>query len=301
MRPRSQKVTVAAALLSVTALTGCGPGSEAPEWAAVPTAEPAASQPAVVTPPAPQPPTPLSPPREQPLPAVPTVRGPYVPPQPMPQPPPSESTTPTRSAPGGTPTPTPSPTGAATPAPAPTPTPSATPTPTQLVTLLPRASELPPLTWSTADGTQTATWAETTKPAAVPVASALTHVSAARAAGGGCASASRRVDANVLAAAAVSLSAEPAPGAPMDVVLLRYPTAPMAADALTALRALGAACAGVETEDGVLGAGAGGRVTLTADDAMLVVEAAVRGTLLIAVQHEGAPPEAVAALRAAVR
>lgn len=298
MRPRSRKVTVAAALLAVAALTGCGAGPKPSETAAVATPSPEAAPPAVVAPPPAQEqrqPAPLSPPREQPMPAVPTVRGPYVPPQPAPAPAPSPShePAPTQSAPGGMPTPTPTAT--------PTPTPSATPVPARLATLLPRASDLPPLTWSTAEGDRTATWTEVAAPAAVPVASALTHVSAARGADDGCASASQRVDANVLAAAAVSLAAEPAPGAPMDVVLLRYPTAAMAADALAALRGLGTACAGVETEDGVLGAGAGGRVTLTADDAVLVVEAAARGPLLIAVQHEGAPPEAVAALRAAGR
>lgn len=292
MRPRSGKVTVAAALLSVTALTGCGAGSGPPETASVTPPAPADSQPTGVVAPQPaQQRPPLSPPQEQPLPAVPTVRGPYVPIRPTPAPTPSATPAPTQPAPSAT----------ATPSPTPSATPTPTPMPTGLVALLPRASDLPPLSWATAEGTRTADWTEITPPAAVPVASALTHVSAARAAGGACASASQRVDGNVLAAAAVSLAADPAPGAPIDVVLLRYPTAQQATDAMAALRALGGACAGVETADGVLGAAAGGRVTLTAGDAVLVVEGAARGALLIGVQHEGAPPEAVAALIAAVR
>ncbi|WP_347753844.1 hypothetical protein [Agrococcus sp. ProA11] len=303
MRPRSGKVTVAAALLSVTALTGCGAGSTPPEAATTTPPAPAASpptgsHPGVIDAPAPaseRPP--LSPPREQPLPEVPTVRGPYVPPPPTTEPAPSGPPRPSQPAPTVTATPTPSATPSATPTSAPTPA----PTPAGLVALLPRAADLPPLTWTAADGTRSADWTETSPPAAVPVASALTHVSAARAAGGDCASASRRVDGSVLAAAAVSLAAEPAPGAPMDVVLLRYASAQLASDAITALRALGTACAGVETADGTLGAGAGGRVTLTSGDAVLIVEGRARGTLLIAVQHEGAPPEAVAALLAAVR
>ncbi|WP_405217497.1 hypothetical protein [Agrococcus sp. Ld7] len=296
MRSRPAKVTVAAALLSVTALTGCVVEPNPAGAGSTPSARPDDARPAVVVAPAPEREVPpMSPPREQPMPEVPTVRGPYVPTEPTS--PPTDAPTSTSSAPVDTSMPTPAPTGT----PAPTPTPTSTPMPARLVALLPRASELPTLAWSTTEGMRTAAWSEIAAPAAVPVATALTHVNAARAAGGACASTGQRVDAAVLAAAAVSLAADPAPGAPMDVVLLRYPTAQLAADGLDALRSLGTACGGVETPDGMLGAGADGRVTLTSDDAVLVLEGTARGTLLIAVQHEGAPPEAVTALLAAVR
>lgn len=302
MRPRSGKVTVAAALLSVAALTGCGAGSGPPEIAWFTPPAPDESQPSVVVAPPPaQERPPLSPPREQPLPPVPTVRGPFAPIEPTPSPSPPATPRPVDPAPivSATPTATATPTPTSSPSPAPSATPS--PTPAGLVTLLPRASDLPPLVWATGTGTLRGDWTEVTPPAAVPVASALTHVRAARTTGGACASAGQRVDGDVLAAAAVSLAAEPAPGAPMDVVLLRYATAQAASEAVAALRALGAACDGLETPEGVLGTGPGGRVTLTAADAVLIVETTARETVLIAVQHEGAPPEAVTALLEAVR
>lgn len=275
------KATAAAALLSAAALAGCGIAGPLDTDAPPQTSQSPGV--AVVAPPPALEPRPLSPPREVPLPPVPTVRGPAAP---------------------VTPTPAVSPTPTATPAPQPTPsattTPTQTPQPTDLVALLPRAAALPPLTWTGAHGEQTAPWSELAPGAVVPAATAITHVAAARSAGEACGGIADRVSGPALDAAAASFAADPAPGSPFDVVLLRFSTPAGADDALAALQSLGTECAGVETADGVLGADAGGSVTLVSGEATLTVEARVSDVLLVAVLHEGAPIEAVAALFAAV-
>lgn len=275
-------VTVAAALLTAAALAGCGLVQEEPE--AIPaTPPPAAATPPVVAPPADAERPPLSPPVEVPMPSVPTVHGPYVPPTPQPE----ASATPD-AAPSATPETTPSPTAE----------------PRSLVALLPVARELPPLTWTSADGEHTATWSELTPAAAVAPARAIAPVAAARASGDACAAAAEAVDGAALEAAGVSLAAGRAPGAPFDVVLVRYPTAEAAELARAALQRLGTDCAGVVTDEGVLEAGEGAHgptVVLRTGEAALVAESAVIDALLAVVLHEGAPPEAVATLLAATR
>lgn len=221
------------------------------------------------------------------MPTVPTVHGPYVPPAP-----------PTASA---TPEPTASPTPEATPTPTPTPTPTVEPQPSSLLSLLPVAAELSPLTWADAAGAHTAAWSERTPAAGVEPAASITHVGAAQASGGECAAAADAVDAAALEAAAVSLAADPAPGAPFGLVLVRYPSAESAQQALAALQGLGADCAGVETENGVLEAGEsahGPTVLLRAGESVLIAESTTIDALLAVVLHDGAPPEAVATLLA---
>lgn len=282
-------VTVAAALLTVTAMAGCGLVQDAPEAVSVTPPPSVTEPPAVVAPPAEAVRPPLSPATEVPLAPVPTVHGPYVPP--VPQPDASATASPAA---------TPSPSAAPTPAPAPAPSPE----PARLLALLPLAGELPQLRWATADGERTAAWSEVTAAAATTPATAIVHLGAARDAGGACAAAAGAVDGAAMEAAAVSLAADPAPGAPFDLVLVRYPSPAEAAQALTALQRLGTECAGIETEAGALGAGEsphGPTVLLRAADAMLIAEATVIDALLVAVLHEGAPPEAVATLLAAPR
>ena len=274
-------VTVAAALLMAATLAGCGPTSP-PLESVSPPSPPAPEPIAVVSPPPVRSLPPLSPPIEVPMPPVPTVRGPSAPHDP---------------AASATPTPQPAP----SPQPSPTASPAPTPGPTGLTALLPLVAALPPLTWVDADGERTAPWTELAAAAAVPPIAAITHVAAARGSAGDCAAVAHTIDGAALEAAAVSLAADPAPGAPFDLVLLRYDSPAAAGAALAALQALGAACEGIETADGVLGAGAAGGVVLRSVDTVLVVEATVVDALLVAVQHEGAPPEAVAALLAAVR
>ncbi|HET8866775.1 MAG TPA: hypothetical protein VFM87_00460, partial [Agrococcus sp.] len=173
-----------------------------------------------------------------------------------------------------------------------------------LVELLPAAAALPPLTWADAAGEHTAAWTELVPAAVVDAATAITHVAAARSAGGACGSAADAVSGAAVAAAAVSLAADPAAGAPFELVLLRFAEPQAAADALAAMQALGTACDGVETADGVLGAldGAhGATLVLRAGEAALLAEAVVLDALLVTVLHAGAPPEAVTALLSSVR
>lgn len=285
MRPGPRMVTVAAALLTVTAMAACGLVPEAPEEVSVTRAPSVSEPPAVVAPPVETARPPLSPATEVPPAPVPTVRGPYVPPVPQPD----------ASA-------TPSPT--ATPSPSARPTPAPSPEPVRLLALLPVAGELPQLRWASARGERTAAWSQVTAAAATRPGIAIVHVGAARGAGGACAAAADAVDGAALEAAAVSLAADPAPGAPFDLVLVRYATPAAAAQALAALQRLGAECAGVETDAGVLGPGQsahGPTAVLRVSDAALIAEATVIDALLVAVLHEGAPPEAVATLMAAPR
>jgi hypothetical protein len=282
-------VTVAAALLTVAAMAGCGLVPNAPEAVSVTPSPSASEPPAVVAPPVEAVRPPLSPATEVPLAPVPTVHGPYVPPVPQPD----ASAEPS---PAATPSPSAAPTTAPSPAPSPEPAP--------LLALLPEAGELPQLRWATADGERTAAWSEVTAAAATTPATAIVHLGAARDAGGACAAAAGAVDGAAMEAAAVSLAADPAPGAPFDLVLVRYPTPSGAEQALTALQRLGTECAGVETDAGVLAAGQsahGPTALLRADDAVLIAEATVIDALLAVVLHEGAPPEAVATLLAAPR
>lgn len=284
MRPGPRMVTVAAALLTGAALAGCGPAGPPPASVTPP---PEAHPPAVVAPPPATERPPLSPPVEVPLAPVPTVVGPYVPPDPSPP------ASPTPSA-----APTPGPTAPAEPSP------TADPRPTPLVELLPAAASLPPLTWVDGAGEHTAAWTELVPGAVVDAATAIAHVDAARAAGGACGSAADAVDAAAVAAAAVSLAADPAPGVPFELVLMRYAEPHAAADALAAMRALGTACEGVETAEGVLGAldgTHGATLVLRAGESALLAEAVVLDALLVTVLHEGAPPEAVTALLGSVR
>lgn len=276
-------VTVAAALLTVAAMAGCGlaPGS-VEDSAATPPA--AAEVPTVVSPPGETERPPLSPAVEVPMAPRPTIDGPVVTPPPQPE----------ASA-------TPVPTSSATPTPTPTPTPTDSAAPSTLLALLPMAVEMPALSWLTDDGERTASWSEVSPAAAVNPASAIAHVVAARQSGGACAAVADAVLGAASEAATVALAAEPAPGAPFEVVLVRYPTATAAAQALATLQGLGSVCAGVATDAGVLAAGVsahGSTVLLQADGAALIAEATAVDALLAVVLHEGAPPEAVAALLA---
>ncbi|SFS17854.1 hypothetical protein SAMN04487783_2431 [Agrococcus baldri] len=286
-------VTVAAALLTVTAMVGCGLMPTAPEAVSVTPPPSVTEPPAVVAPPAETARPPLSPATEVPLAPVPTVHGPYVPPVPQPDP----SATPSPAA-------TPSPSAGPSPGPNPGPTPAPSPDPARLLALLPMAHELPQLRWASARGERTAAWSEMASAAATTPEIAIVHVGAAREAGGACAAAAEAVDGAAIEAAAASFAAEPAPGAPFDLVLVRYPSPTAAAQALAALQRLGIDCAGVETDTGEFGAGQsahGPTALLRAADAVLIAEATVIDALLVTVLHEGAPPEAVATLLAAPR
>jgi|GEM_PF-3559707 len=278
--PRS--VMAAAAMLAGAALAGCALPAEPPPVAVV-------SPPPLVTP-APvavaQPRPSLSPPIGVPEPPAPTVR--HTPLRPSATPPESRETPPPA-------TPTPS----RPPSPSPTPSASPTPEPTSLVALLPRAAALAPLEWADATGAHTAPWVEVAPPGAIAPGVALPHVAAARSATGGCASAADAVDGEALEAASTTLHADPAPGAPVDLVVVRYPSEAAAQAAVAAIQALGAACEGVVTPDGTLGSGVptlAAAAVLSGDGAALVVDAAADGAILIAVVHEGAPTEAVTAL-----
>lgn len=268
---------VAAALLAGAALVGCGAAAEPPADAIVSPPEPLASHaPVAVAEPVPA--APLAPPRAVPEPPAPTAH--YSPVQP--------------------PERTPPPSSAPTPSAPPTLSPTAAPVP--LLALLPTAGALEPLRWTDEAGVRRARWSEVAPAAAIAPASALPHVVAARSAGGACASAADAVDGRAIDAATVSLAADPAPGAPIDVVLVRYPSPAAAAAAVAALQSLGDACEGVVTADGTLGTATpvlAAAAVLTGDGAALVLDATGAGALLIAVVHEGAPREAVAALVAA--
>lgn len=192
------------------------------------------------------------------------------------------------------PTPTPSTEPTASAAPSPTPTPPAAPR--ALVDLLVSAGSLPAPTWT--DGE----WAELAPPGTVPVGEAIAHVAVARTAGGECAAAAGAVDGAASEAAMVALSTGVERGGSFNVAVLRYPSAAAAADGVAALQALAAACEGTVTESGTFAAPAsahGAAVALRSDDAALVVDAAAGGRYVVAVLHEGAPAEAVAALLAA--
>lgn len=277
-------VTVAAAAVTVATMVGCGLVSGPPE---TPPASPPPSpdpQVAVVAPPPGVVLQPLSPPIEVPEPAVPTVQGPYVPP--------SVTTA------SEHPSPTPAPSPVSSP---PTPTTSPPPTlPASLIALLPAAAELPSLTWRGDDGEQRAEWSEFAPPLRVDPALAIAHVAAARQSDPACGDPDA-VDGAAIDAAAMTFTADPAPGGPFELVVLRYPSALAATDALEALQALGAACEGVRTDAGVLGAGDDGAVVLRSAAAVLVVEAAALDALLVAVLHRGAPAQAVATLLASTR
>ncbi len=284
MRRAPRSATVVAALIAGAALVGCAV-----------TAEP----PAVVTPPGPvasQAPVavaepvaagPLAPPRGVPEPPVPTAH--YTPAAPP-------VSTPPETTPASTPTP-------ASPLPAPaSPGPAASPSPVALLALLPPATALAPLGWTDATGARTARWTEAAPAAAIARGNALPHVAAARSAGGACASAADAVDGRAVEAAIVSLALDPASAAPIDLVLVRYPSASAAADAVAAVQALGVACDGVATQDGTLGSATpllSAAAVLSGDGAGLSADVTGEGAMLIAVVHEGAPPEAVAALVAA--
>lgn len=283
---------VAAALLTAGAMSGCSLPNGLPE-PSDPTPSAVPHPPAVVAPPPAVDRPPLSPPLEVPMPPVPTVQGPYVPP-----PAPTASAPPASAPPAAseTPVPPPSPTPTATPVPSPEPPP--------LSDLLPAAAALPPLTWSDAEGEHAAEWTLAAPAAPVEAATAITHVAAAMQAGGSCGAAAERVVVGALDAAATSLAAEPAPGAPFGVVLVRYPSSAAADDALAALRLLGEACEGADTGAGVLGAGEGAHgatVLLRDGDVAHAAEAIAIDALLAAVLHESAPPEAVATLLSAIR
>ncbi|WP_092667375.1 hypothetical protein [Agrococcus carbonis] len=296
MRPGPIAVRIAAGVLAAAALTGCGLQPAPQQLPDAPSASPPT---AVVAPPVVLEPAPLSPPVEVPMPEVPTVVGPYVPP-----PPPSDAPRPPGSTP---PAATPAPAVTPTPTPRPTAAPSPEPTPPAaagLAARLPAAASLPPLAWHDGDRERTAAWSAVLPARELPAALAIAPVAAARDASAECAAIADAAVAGSLEAASASYAADPAPGAPFDLALVRYPSDTVAREALTALRALGVACAGVPTADGTLGTGVGAHgaiVLLRAGDAALVVESAVRGELLVVVQHEGAPPEAVTALLAAVR
>lgn len=273
MRQAPRSVTAAAALLASAALVGCGVSQEPPALATTPPlvshGPDAAAEPPTVDP--------LAPPRAVPEPPAATAHD----------------------APTRTPA-SPSP----TPAPMPTQTTIASPTPSavRLVGLLPRVAELAPLRWTDDAGEHSAPWTEVAPAVAIAPGAALPHVAAAREAGGACASAADAVDGRAGDAAMVSLAAAPAPGAPIDLVLVRYPSASAAAAAIAALQALGTACDGVATADGTLGSATpslSAAAVLAGDGARLVVDAMGEGAMLVAIVHEGAPPEAVEALVAA--
>lgn len=277
-------MAVAAALLTGAALVGCGVAGEPPVTVVVPPEPLASNAPVVVAEPAVS--APLAPPRAVPEPPAPTAH--YAPIE----------------------TPTPQPPSPATPTPTPTPTqavePSATPTPAplRLAALLPAAEALAPLSWSDGGEVRSAPWTEVAPAAAIARGNALPHVAAARWAGGACASAADAVDGRAVDAAIVSLAADPAAGSPIDVVLIRYPSPSAAAAAVAAVQALGAACEGVVTPDGTLGSAAPlltATALLTGDGAALTADVTGESAMLVAVVHEGAPPEAVAALVAAQR
>lgn len=297
MRRRPRAVPVAAALLTGVALVGCGLAAGPPQVVSVtpPSAVPA---PVVVAPAPERTPSPLAPAVEVPLAPVPTVTGPGIAPEPTP----SESPLPG----------TPAPTGPAPTDPVPTTPVPSEPAPTSppdeavraLLAMLPDAAALPPLRWSSATGDQVAEWAETAPAAVLDAATAIAHVAATAEVGGACAATAAAVHDRSLAAAGVALSAGPAPGAPFEVVLLRFPGDADAVAARTALQSLGTECAGSRTGAVVFEAGAsvhGPTAVLRSGDGVLVAEAVSSGTLLALVQHRGAPPEAVAALLPAAR
>lgn len=280
MRQAPRPLTVAAALLAGAALVGCGVAAEPPVTIVSPP-EPLASQ---ASAPAAEPAVarPLAPPRAMPEPPAPTAH--YAPPEAADAPTPS---------PTSSPSPTPS---------APSTSPSPAPAPTRLVALLPAASALAPLSWSDGAQMRSARWTEVAAAATVARGNALPHVAAARWAGGACASAADAVDGRAVEAAIVSLAADPASGSPIDLVLVRYPSASAAGAAVAAVQALGAACEGVGTPDGTLGSATpllSATAVLTGDAATLRADVTGEGAMLIAVVHEGAPPEAIAALVAA--
>lgn len=286
---RAPRSVVAAALVTGAALvgaalTGCGAPEQSPAVVVTPPA-PVASQPPVAVP-GPTPRGSLAPPVAVPEPPVPTAH--YRPVGP-----------PASSAPSSTPSGSPS----TSPTPSVDPTISPAPTPVPLVALLLRADGLAPPAWSDSTGVErTAPWSEAAPPSAIAPAASLPHLAAARSAGGACAAAA--ADGQAIDAASVTLTAEAMPGSPVDLVLVRYPTAAAAATAVAALQAVGVACDGVETAEGTLRAGTpllSATAVLESEGVVLVIDAISAGELLIAVLHEGAPAEVVTALAAAQR
>lgn len=284
MRRGHRIITVAAALLMSAALVGCGA-------AATPSRTDAGPEPDV---PAPG----VAPPEALPAvsghggeapgvrPRSPEARAdpgePHAGPSPTPPPGPARPT----------PTPPAEPTASA----APSPTPTAPAAPRALVELLVDAGSLPAPTWT--DGE----WVELAPPATVPVGEAIPHVAVARTASAECAATAGAVDGAASEAAMVALSAGSERGAVFNVTVLRYPSAEAAADGIAALQALAVACEGTDTESGTFAAPApahGAAVALRSDDAALVVDAAAGGRYVVAVLHEDAPAEAIAALLAA--
>ncbi|RWR23280.1 hypothetical protein D8Y24_07120 [Agrococcus lahaulensis] len=281
MRRGSRILTAAAALITGAAVAGCGPTAPPPVTVSPPPPLPTQDA-SVVSPPLAGP---VSQPEGVPRPTAPTVH--Y-------DGPPSAS-------PPAAPEPEPSVAPVATSAPAPPPEPRPTPSPSPaepaaLLDLLLDPGALPPLRWSGADGEAEAAWTRLAPSTVVEPADAIAHLGVARGIGGDCAAAADAVDGAATEAALVALAAEPAPGAPMNVVLLRYGSEAAAAAAATALHALGIACDGEVAEAGALGTGGGAHtatVLLTGPVASLVVEADAHGALLVAVVHQVAPPEAV--------
>lgn len=279
MRHGPRAVTIAAALLLAATTLGCGLAAQPPTIVSVtpPAMEPDPA--AVAAPPSAVDRGPLSPPVEVPLAPVPTVVGPYVPPEPQPTPVPTTSIRPT-------------------------PPPAPTPTPPSLLALLPTAAQLPPLPWPTESGEGMAAWSELAPGTMLEPGTAIAHVAAASSASDACAASAVSVTGTALEAAGASFAADPVPGAPVELVLVRAATPGDAALALEALQLLGQACAGIATDDGVLEPGMGEHgptVLLRSGASVLVVEAIVSDALLVAVLHRGAPPEAVAALLASPR
>ncbi|MGC5075609.1 hypothetical protein [Agrococcus sp. DT81.2] len=203
------------------------------------------------------------------------------------------------------PTPSAAPTASAAPTPSAAPSQSSTPAPVTVAALLRRAEGLSPLTWNDSTGaSHTAPWLEVAGPGELAPAAALPHVAAARSAGGDCAAVAAAGDGAAIEAAAISLAVETMPGSPVDLVLVRYPSAAAAASAVEGLQTIGVACEGVETAEGTLGSGVpllSATVVLESGGKSLVADATSVGVLLVGVVHEGAPPEAVTALVAAQR
>ncbi|MGM1030753.1 MAG: hypothetical protein ACQEWM_12920 [Actinomycetota bacterium] len=290
MRRAPRCATVAAALIVGAALAGCGAPAEPPVVVVTPPEPLVSHAPVAVAEPAGT--GPLAPPRAVPEPPAPTAHyrpaeRPAPPAPPAPQPP---SPTPSSSSPSPSPSPS-------TPA-----TPSPPPAPVRLDDLLIAAGDLPQLRWADDAGDRTARWTEVEPATMIARGNALPHVAAGRWAGGACASAADAVDRRAVDAAIVSLAADPAPGAPIDVVLLRYRSPGAAAAAVDAVQELGVACEGIETPDGTFGSTSprlSAAALLIGDDAALTAEVTGQGAMLVAVVHEGAPPEAIDALVAA--
>lgn len=283
MRRGSRILTAAAALITGAAVAGCGPMAPPPVTVSPPPPLPTQDA-SVVSPPLAGP---VGQPEGVPRPTAPTVHydgAPTASPPAAPEPEPEPS-----AAPVATPAPT-------TP-PGPRPTPSPEPAESAaLLDLLLDPAALPPLRWSGPDGEAEAAWTRLAPSAEVEPADTIAHLGVARGIGGDCAAAADAVDGAATEAALVALAAEPAPGGPMNVVLLRYGSEAAAAAAATALHALGIACDGEVAEAGALGTGDGAHtatVLLTGPVASLVVEADAHDALLVAVVHQVAPTEAV--------